>query len=1188
MQKLLKAPPYKYPLLSKQEEYFLNKKRKKSEEDVQSAHATPNGVLLSKKQKYEEKREKDFFEDEAKYQEDIKRQVERYMKPIIDAKESGNAIRNIRPKSNDLMKPQRGKSSHEDIFPFVTEEAKLKADEEQEFHRKNREHAITQDKGVLEIDYKKEAYNEARWQEARIKETQKLEEEERIRQSELGKIHYPIGTHTGDIVIPTLTEHVIEPPERLHASLTHKSLQASEHPNGLHVSLTHPLQHHVATNEPFNLPAISIIDENMHPRSKPAATDLTIAGELQHHVSSNEPFNLPAISIIDENMHPKSIIDENMHPKSIVEPLQEPVKIKKTPIKSYLNQDIIAEIKSEGIQKLQDILDNKPESIPQLSMNQKEELYQKSRQEIIKNRHNTYLEERNKREAAYKERKAKSDAENIVTTNQQIMDSEALNNHNREFKKSLARDIEKYYKRNTIKKLDLPRQENLTTSTNASNTTLPTTSWTKTLELPSTHVVSEKNVTENLTKNLNLQNDSKKNSEPMAHLLAGAALGSLFSQATALPNDQKHYTQAEKDANTHPDEGSNDVDDFLYSARHLGKNGFAKALKLLGQSKSEDELKDILNVAKGVLEQSKGKAGLIKMLDTTLNNRSTMSPRVSIKQHIAEITSHTKLDPRDKMMVADKSLDATDLKSLTATGIRKVDVGYLSNTYKDDEYGYDGTGNPISAKRKPDPPSPSPPVKRSKFIQTPDPQAGPATGNAADPTMPKAGPQWAVPSIPKVDPLDFTHQDKTVYYKEGKNGDAEVFGLDPFQGAKEARTTDFLAEFPQYEGHEMFEGIRFRGDQGKVTKEPIGTKILDADKRVYLKMDNYGNPLAHSDTPLYLTEDEKALRRIHKTVSWAGLGATGALVAKAGLQAAGIPTSLTEIAAHAAGVGAATGVGQSIANLGGIEQNVQDPLSVGVPHPSITYDPNTGYSMPFKDFKQQYTNQNYSPYEAGPEPFEIPNPNIGQPVLAPLPANDANVFDSMNINPEKEPEYDPFRQAASMAWNGALNTGQILAAGYIGSTMGPMGGILFNHALNGMMSSLGKYDPGLGFQKSFGQSGQNTDGSNVVYDLTKELFKKKKKKKVMKKNAKGEMVEVEVDDESSDKVMEQAPQILNPMTVQAENQRVGATVLDAFAQGQVARSQVSETAKGYQNFYRDSMTPFAIDLPIREAKQPRQ
>jgi hypothetical protein len=329
--------------------------------------------------------------------------------------------------------------------------------------------------------------------------------------------------------------------------------------------------------------------------------------------------------------------------------------------------------------------------------------------------------------------------------------------------------------------------------------------------------------------------------------------------------------------------------------------------------------------------------------------------------------------------------------------------------------------------------------------------------------------------------------------------------------------------------------------------------------------------LAHSDTPLYFTEDEKAMHRLHTSVTSAGLGATSALVVKAGFEAAGIPGTIAEAVVHSASMGVATGLGQSIASLGGADKNVQDPLSVGVPHPSITYNRRTGYSMPFKDFKQQYTNQDYSPYEeAPPEPFEIPNPNIGQPVYAPPAPNDANVFDSMNINPEKEPEYDPFRQAASMAWNGALNTGQILAAGYIGATMGPMGGILFNHALNGMMNSLQKYDPGKGFQKSFGQSGQNTDASNVIYDLTKQYFRKEKK------------------EESSNEVMEQAPQILNPMTVQAENQRVGATVLDVFSQGQVARSQVSETAKGYQNFYRDSVTPFAIDLPIKEAKAPQQ
>ena len=877
---------------------------------AQSKNIIPNEKnqiesMDEKKRKYEEKVEQDFFANEAQYQEEIKRKVENYLRPSINAKKAGNVVTNIRPKSDDFMKAKN--FNYERQFPYASEEAKTIAEHERYVNEDNRiQPVIAVDEPLIPIDYQKEQYHEDRWEEARTKETLQLEEEERLRKTQLGSLHYPIGT--------------------------------------------------AVSNANF----VSQVQKRI------ISKDMQAVGPLQEHQV-----------IIPQIITPLKVIDNQL---------------------------------------------GKP-----------------------------------------------------------------LN--------------------------DLQKNENL---------------------------------------NLNFQNDSKKNPE-MAHLLAGAALGSLFSQASALPQEEKRYTQAEKDANTHPNQGSNDVDDFLYSARHMGKNGFAKALKLLGQTKSEEEIKDILSVAKGVLEQSKGKAGLISMLDVALNQRNTMSPNVTIKKHIAEITSRIKLNPNDQLMQADKQLDDTDLKSLTATGLRKVDVAGLFgvNKYTKDEYGYDAEGEPVTIKRKTeDAPTPAP--KKAKTIS--DPEAGPATGNAADPTMPKAGPQWSVPSIPK--PISMP--DETVFYKAGQGKNADVFGLDSFQGAKEMKKSDFYTQFPQYRDQEMLQGIRFRDDQGKVTKEAIGTKILDADKRVYLKMDNYGTPLAHSDTPFKIPGSSAYTDLVKDSV--AGASILAATIASQSIPAVGIPMGMAGLN-HA----------YNMFNAPSDYKYHDDYLSGNVPHPSITYDPNTGYSMPFKEFKQQYANQDYSPYEAGPELFEIPNPNIGQPVYAPPAPNDANVFDSMNINPEKEPEYDPFRQAASMAWNGALNTGQILAAGYIGSTMGPMGGILFNHALNGMMSSLGKYDPGKGFQKSQGQSGQNTDASNVVYDLTKQYFKKEKK------------------EESSDKVMEQAPQILNPMTVQAENQRVGATVLNAFSQGQVARSQVSETAKGYQNFYRDSMTPFAIDLPqVKDAMGQKQ
>jgi len=952
-----------------------------------------NVIQASKKRKYEEQRREELIKNWDQYRKDTERRVEDYfVRQVTNLFSEKLKPINLRPKTNDLMKPERGKSKFEDIFPFVSKKAEEKANEEKFINERYLEAPIQpDDKPYIAIDPKKDEYNEARWQEARNLEAQRLEEEEVLRLSKSTPIFYPIGTN-----IPTITE------------ISEKTLKSLKLPISKDVEAVGPLQHVVSSESRFNLPSINIIDENKHPKTLPKTKHLTISGELQNHKIPMPDLNVP-LTIIDENNHPKTL------PKS-----------KHLTISGELqNHDIL---------------------LPKVPL--------------------TIIDE------------------------------------------------------------------------NMHPKTLPTSSWDKTLQLPE----------KILNENLNLQNDSKKNSDSMAHLLAGAALGSLLSQATALPNDQKHYTQAEKDANTHPNQGSNDVDDFLYTARYLGKNGFAKALKLLGQSKSEAELKEILNVAKGVLEQSKGKAGLISMIDTTLNNRSTMSPRVSIKQHIAEITSRVKLNASDEIMMADKRLDDTDLKSLTATGIRKVEVGKISNSYTQDEYGYDEAGKEMSVKRKFDT-TPSPPVKRSKFIQ--DPEGGPAAGNAADPTMPKAASQWTVPNITR--PVSMP--DETVYYKEGQNGNAEMFGMDSFVGAKEMKKADFLKQFPQYGEQDMAHGTRFKGDTpNQIQKEHIGINAADEEKRVYLKFDQLGNLIGHDSKPMFLTEDEKNSNWYKSLIS------------------SGVTLGLATVAGSPmAAAGAVALSSYNIQQQKDAHTKPQAPIQSVVPHDSIKHDVDAGYSMPLKDFKQQFPGRDTSKFESPGEPETvIPVPNVGQPLPLPV-APDANIFDSMNINAAKLPDYDPYRQAASSAWNGVLNTGQILAASYIGATMGPVGGMLFNHALNGMMSSLSKYDPAIGFtRQSQGQSGQNPDSSQVVHDLRKHFVKQAQK------------------EETSEKVLEQAPQILNPLTVQAENQRVGTLVVDAFSKGQVARSQVSQTAKGFLAFYKDSTSPFAIDLPLKDAPKPEK
>jgi len=933
-----------------------------------------NVIQASKKRKYEEQRREELTKNWDQYRKDIERRVEDYFaRQVINLFSEKLKPINLRPKTNDLMKPERGKSKFEDIFPFVSKKAEEKANEEKFINERYLEAPIQpDDKPYIAIDPKKDEYNEARWQEARNLEAQRLEEEEVLRLSKSTPIFYPIGTN-----IPTITE------------ISEKTLKSLKLPISKDVEAVGPLQHVVSSESRFNLPSINIIDENKHPKTLPKTKHLTISGELQNHKIPMPDLNVP-LTIIDENNHPKTL------PKS-----------KHLTISGELqNHDIL---------------------LPKVPL--------------------TIIDE------------------------------------------------------------------------NMHPKTLPTSSWDKTLQLPE----------KILNENLNLQNDSKKNSDSMAHLLAGAALGSLFSQATALPNDQKHYTQAEKDANTHPNQGSNDVDDFLYTARYLGKNGFAKALKLLGQSKSEAELKEILNVAKGVLEQSKGKAGLISMIDTTLNNRSTMSPRVSIKQHIAEITSRVKLNASDEIMMADKRLDDTDLKSLTATGIRKVEVGKISNSYTQDEYGYDEAGKedsvnpqkrkfPTSVPSSPSPSSPSPQPKKVKLVddvtnttqnatqnttQKLDPEGGPAAGNAADPTMPKASSQWTVPNVPVSRP------DEMVYFKRGKSSGAEMFGLNSFIGAEQMKKSEFLNLFPQYATQDMVRGTRFREDANnmEIQKENIQPKFVDKDKKIYLKIDENGIPIKYGESPITFPLQEADMKRFAKSI----------------------------------------------------------PVD-----PRIQYDTTEGYSISLNHARKIIPNLDFSKYEVNEPETVIPVPNVGQPLPLPV-APDANIFDSMNINAAKLPDYDPYRQAASSAWNGVLNTGQILAASYIGATMGPVGGMLFNHALNGMMSSLSKYDPAIGFtRQSQGQSGQNPDSSQVVHDLRKHFVKQAQK------------------EETSEKVLEQAPQILNPLTVQAENQRVGTLVVDAFSKGQVARSQVSQTAKGFLAFYKDSTSPFAIDLPLKDAPKPEK
>ncbi len=175
-----------------------------------------------------------------------------------------------------------------------------------------------------------------------------------------------------------------------------------------------------------------------------------------------------------------------------------------------------------------------------------------------------------------------------------------------------------------------------------------------------------------------------------------------------------------------------------------------------------------------------------------------------------------------------------------------------------------------------------------------------------------------------------------------------------------------------------------------------------------------------------------------------------------------------------------------------------------------------------------------------------PPRNVGQPILpGPLPENNA-ISNAPLVDTKLAPPVDFYRSFSNLAYDASLGVASAAATAYVASQTGGSGALLFGTALSSLIDQVNQNDPSRGYSEQV--------GSQLFYELQKGLLKG-----VTLPNPESE-----------------APQILAPLLTQTEGTRTSVNVQDVFARGLVAQSGISQAQRSFQNWFKDSQTPYAV------------
>jgi hypothetical protein len=175
-----------------------------------------------------------------------------------------------------------------------------------------------------------------------------------------------------------------------------------------------------------------------------------------------------------------------------------------------------------------------------------------------------------------------------------------------------------------------------------------------------------------------------------------------------------------------------------------------------------------------------------------------------------------------------------------------------------------------------------------------------------------------------------------------------------------------------------------------------------------------------------------------------------------------------------------------------------------------------------------------NPPVAAPK-IEVPITVVPQPVAMP----------DIKVDVTQAPPLDLQQMTSSILWDATTLAATGMGAGLIYSQFGPQSAVMFTNVVSRLRQTMNEADV------------TRTYSDDVASSMVNKLQR-------------GLMKYADIDPESH------PAQILNPLLSQTENARNSITVLDAFSQGLKSGNQVKQTAVDFQNFYRDSMSPFPI------------
>lgn len=699
---------------------------------------------------------------------------------------------------------------------------------------------------------------------------------------------------------------------------------------------------------------------------------------------------------------------------------------------------------------------------------------------------------------------------------------------------------------------------------------------------------------------------NEKKEPEMAHLLAGAALaaGANFALGASLPHEQKISKQIHDEqlhnnttlATAAPNASSSALNNFLFSTRNLGKGALPKALKILARTNDNAKIIEVLSDASAIFKEN-GNKKVVQILDNILSTPN-------VKNHIENITSTIKLGDRNTLMQSTRDLDMFDLKSIGTSGFTRTRgikrPGTLYGQHPEEGgYDMDDQNDIIAQKVKESAKLEEEKIARKQFAkdmasgridetqnivptESSGPQdTGPASANPSDPTLQKTEEEYPddsnvaptgppifqrfknamsgapTPGVSQINSAQVSqpslsfNPSKDIYFRPNKNyNGVDVFGSKPFYKSEKTNAGDFYSRFPQYKDKllQNDQDIYYR-KPGNPYKDELHHKtsenIIDAEKKklVFPKYDMSGIISGFEDRPIPLITQDVG-------------GRLSELLVNAYMtQGASLPFDLYQTAVNAdrdiatafGGTSIHEGITKAQEELGikqGLFRPRQSNIISGL---ALGADYSIG-GLPLEQAQQIFPEEDFSQFKA--PVYENPSGNIrevGHPVELPNMPN-VNPLEELVVDPSRAPPLDAWAVGAQAVKDLVGQAGTVGAAAFIQQQTGGLGGLLFGSALSGLINQVNRLDPGRGYQQNV--------GSQLFYELEKGILQGVKA-------INPEWI---------------APQILNPLLSQSDNARTSLTVQDIFSKGVTERSGITLAQNGFNNWYRDSVTPYAINL----------